>query len=149
MTILHVCGVENKLYYGSTIAILDHVNEQAKLGRDKIMVCHVRGIQMDWGEGVQEIAYADFEANLSRVDLVVFQEVYYRQFFGMAKKLVKRGIPYVILPHCSLTQGAQNQLKAAKMIVNAIWGNRFIHHAATIHYLSASERDESAGWTKA
>ena len=40
-------------------------------------------------------------------DLVVFQGVYFIDYYLISKDLVKRNIPYIIIPRGSLTRGAQ------------------------------------------
>lgn len=146
MVILHVCSVENKMTNGATVAVLHHVNAQAKTGRARIMVCHVRGEELPWHPQVSVIEESGILENLKELDLVVFHEIYYLPFFGLAKKLRACGVPYVVVAHGGLTRGAQSQRRLPKAAVNALWAKRFIRGAAAVHFLSDQEASVSRSW---
>lgn len=146
MTILHVCGVENKMSNGATVAVLNHVNEQAKTGLADIWALHINDVQLNWNELVHSVLMDDYEDAVSHVDLIVFHEIYYMPFFKMASYATKVGKPYVVIPHGGLTAGAQSQRKYAKIIVNAIWAKRYIKQAAGVQFLSEKERSAAVRW---
>ncbi len=146
MTVLHICSVENKKFFGSTIAVLNHVNEQAKLGSDRILVCHVKGTEMEWDDAVEVVSLESLRNDNLQVDLVVFHEIYYMPYFSLAKYFRKRGIPYVVVPHGGLTHGAQGQRRIPKQIVNILWAKEFIRNAKAIQFLSEMERDSAVKW---
>ncbi len=81
----------------------------------------------------------DLPHPFSAPNLVVFHEIYRLQFIGLSKQLEKQGIPYIIVPHGSLTKEAQCERKMAKSILNAVYFNVFVRHAACLHYLSEGE----------
>jgi len=76
-------------------------------------------------------------------DIVVFHEVYFFPFLGIARKLRAMSIPYVVTPHCSLTAGAQKQKRWAKLALNALFFADFIRGARAISYLNEAERAAS------
>ncbi len=149
MTLLHVCGIENKMSNGATVAVLSHIREQANLSVDKeidIKVCHVRDEQLCWPDNVNVINYDAFKAELSNVDFVIFHEIYYLPFFKMAKECKKNRVPYVVIPHGGLTKGAQAQKKYLKRIINSLWTRPYINNAKAIQFLSNKEKDASVKW---
>lgn len=56
---------------------------------------------------------------------------------------LKSGIPYIIVPRCSLTAGDQAKKKFKKIIGNALYYRTFAKKAVAIHYLTDAEREES------
>lgn len=74
-------------------------------------------------------------------DLVVFHEIYRPQFIKLYKEVLALNIPYVVVPHGSLTREAQRIRSIKKRIGNLLLFNRFINNASAIQYLSISERD--------
>lgn len=81
-------------------------------------------------------------------DLVVFHEVYRPAYAKIAGELRRRGIPYIITPHVSLTDTAQHHKRLKKIVGNALMFNKFIYGAAAIHYLSESEKSQSTVFKK-
>ncbi len=148
MTILHVCGVENKMSNGATVAVLNHVNEQAKTGLAEIWALHINDVQLNWNELVHSVLMDDYEDAVSHVDLIVFHEIYYMPFFKMASYATKVGKPYVVIPHGGLTKGAQSQKKYAKILVNSFWAKKFIVNAAGVQFLSEKELSVSLNYNK-
>lgn len=80
---------------------------------------------------------------LGSVDMVIFHEVYYLEYFKFANRLVRLDIPYIIIPHCSLTTGAQEQKGQIKKVINKLWVNKFVERAVRVQYLSDYEKDNS------
>ena len=146
MVILHICAVENKMSNGATVAALNHINEEAKSDGAHIMACHVKDEPLPWEDAVEVVAYADLGNVFTKVDLVVFHEIYYSAFFQLAKNLRKEKIPYVVVAHGGLTAGAQSQRRVPKMMVNMGWAKQFIRGARAIHFLSQREYETSVSW---
>ncbi len=73
-------------------------------------------------------------------DLVVFHEPYVKEYLLISLILRKKHIPYIIVPHCELTEEAQNNKKwLKKKIANFLLFNHFINHALAIQCLSDKE----------
>lgn len=148
MTILHICAVENKMSNGATVAALNHINEQAKSGKARIKVCHVKNENLPWTSQVEVVLYEDLFKVWNELDLVIFHEIYYARFFKVAKCLRERSIPYLVIPHGGLTYGAQSQRRLPKIFVNTFWAKAFIRNAIAIHFLSEREYESSRAWNK-
>ncbi|MDG0947442.1 glycosyltransferase [Bacillus paranthracis] len=79
-------------------------------------------------------------------DLVVFQGVYFIDYYRISKELVKHNIPYIIIPRGSLTRGAQKIKALKKKISNKLIFNKFIKNALAIQYLNRAEYRDSGDW---
>jgi glycosyltransferase involved in cell wall biosynthesis len=76
-------------------------------------------------------------------DIVVFHGVYFKKYLSIYKKLIARGIPYIIVPRVSLTYGAQKQNYIKKKLGNFFLFNGFISNANGIQYLTENEKATS------
>lgn len=76
-------------------------------------------------------------------NLVVFHEVYKKEFIKLYKECIKLNIPYVVVPHCCMTKYAQSRKKLKKIIGNIFLFNNFLKNAKAIHFLSQLEKDNS------
>lgn len=82
-------------------------------------------------------------APYNKPDLVVFHEIYRKNFFFLYNELKKNNIQYVITPHGSLNATAQKQHYFAKAILNAVFFKRFIKRARIVQFLSEQEMKQS------
>lgn len=82
-------------------------------------------------------------------DLVVFEGLYYLEFYWVAYELRRKDIPYIIIPRGSLTVHAQKIKKIKKKVGNLLVFNRFIKNADAIQFLTDSEYSSSGDkWNK-
>ena len=79
----------------------------------------------------------------NKPDIVIFQGLYYIKYCAMARKLIKQGIPYIIVPRCSMTWAAVHSKFLKKKIANILFFNRFVKHAKSIQFLTQNEYEES------
>lgn len=80
--------------------------------------------------------------NLKSYDLVIIHGVYNLKYLFIAEKLIKYKIPYIIVPHCSLTKISLQQSRLKKKIFN-ILANRFYKKASAIGFLNKEEEEAS------
>lgn len=83
-------------------------------------------------------------------DLVVFEDFYYWNFYVFHFELLRKKIPYVIVPRGSLTKMAQHNGKRLKKVVaNFLLFSEFIKHALCVHYLTPEEyKDSTNKWNR-
>lgn len=89
--------------------------------------------------------------NIRLIDynLVVFHGIYMLEYLLVSKNLKKLRIPYLIVPHCSLTRESLKQSKLKKAIFLKI-GRKFLENADKIVFLNEEEKNNSIGvekWT--
>ena len=74
----------------------------------------------------------------------MFHELYIPEYLGIAKRLRKLGIPYIIVPHSSLNRAAQKKSRLKKLPANLLLFRPFCEKAAGIQCLSETELNECA-----
>ena len=76
-------------------------------------------------------------------DLAIVECVYSHPFSSMIYDLYRLGIPYIIVPRCHLTEGAQQRKRLKKWLGNLCYFSWMTRHARAIHYLTEAECTES------
>jgi len=79
------------------------------------------------------------EERFGKPDLVHFHGVYVPFETALARKLVKRGWPYIVSPHGGLGRLRQERKRWKKLIGNRLFFDAFIRSAAAVH---ASQEEE-------
>ena len=154
MNILHVGYVENRPDSGVANVIPLYLSHQSRYAKVALLnYCDFIPVS---AENTYPVVYAkDGQYDLSKVklpfskiDLVVFHEVYRPQFIKLSAYLRKNNIPYIITPHGSLTKDALRHKMVKKYLGNLFFFSLFIKNARAIHFLSESERDKTVKFNK-
>lgn len=77
-------------------------------------------------------------------DLVVFEGFYRMEYVRFSRQLRKRGVPYIIVPRCSLTSQAHSTKSLKKTLADIFFFKKFAKKALCIQYLSEDERNTSS-----
>lgn len=143
MNILYVSAYSANTTGGVRSVVPQYLKHMSQIASVYIFSC--RKIKYDCSQDkyYQIKSQSELKAKLREIDIVVFHEVYYIEYYGFAKHLVRQKIPYIVIPHCSLTAGAQEQKNYIKKIINKLWVNRFVRQALRIQYLSDYEKEAS------
>ena len=150
MIILHIANISNIRWSGVSCVVPQHVNEQCKI--EKVALVNLNNeiisncISQLMYEG--EFKLEKLDPPFNRPDLVVFHEVYHFSYIKVFKMLELRGIPYIIIPHSSLTKQAKKRKRYKKLPADILFFNGFISHAKGIQCLSKNEFDNSHGIKK-
>ena len=145
MKILHIAAIENKLCSGTSVVIPYHVVSQQKIS-DVGFINFRNGEFKDIKKQYLCKSIFDFYNNLKlfgKPDLVVFHEVYFWQYIIVSAYLRRLKIPYIIIPHGSLTINAQKYNYMKKQIGNFLLFNKFINKANAIQCLSKNELENT------
>lgn len=152
LKILHVGRIDERQFSGVATVVPNYLRYQAKYADVALLnLAHFTPSGSDTSYKTYvlgECLLEDVMALFGEPDLVVFHEVYHRDFIKLAKKFKRRSIPYVITPHVSLTDTAQHHKRLKKIIGNVLVFNKFIYGASAIHYLSESEKAQSSMFNK-
>lgn len=143
MVILHIAAVSNNLFSGICVAVPWHIITQQKyatVGFINIKNVNIPGIKNTF-EHYKKFSFNKLPDPFNTPNLVVFHEVYHYQYIKLAKQLRKNSIPYIIVPHGSLTKDALQKKKLKKIIGNILMFNSFIDGARAIQCLSQNEAD--------
>lgn len=142
MVILHIASIKENPYNGVCVIVPQHIAEQQKIA--DVALVNVKKKKIPNIENQFEYN-SDFDIEklpnpFSKPDIVVFHEVYRKPFLKIAKHLMKKGIPYIILPHGALTREVQRKKRLKKIVGNIFLFNRFIKNAKAIQCLSEHEQ---------
>ena len=149
MKILHIAKFNDDKANGIRTVVPNHVIEQAKY--EEVLFQNVLPYQIEnlkyqvpfdkknWPFNIQDLAGEQFIP-----DLVVFHGFYHIEMVVLAKKLVKAKIPYIIVPHGSLTKKAQQIKRLKKIIGNIVFFNAFLKRAKAVQFLSKDEEQSSS-----
>lgn len=144
MKILHIANISNRLTAGVPVAVRQYV-----INQEKICDVTLLNIAHEKIEGIKnQVIYSNVNNLLIllkeiKVDLIIFNGLYFRKYIKISKELRKKEIPYIIIPHGSLTKSAQRKSFFKKKIANFLFFNKFISNAAAIQFLSNNEYNTS------
>lgn len=79
----------------------------------------------------------------SNPDIVIFNEVYKKEYLKLYKECIRNNIPYVIIPHGCLVKRAQKVKWLKKKIANILFFNNFIKNSIAIQFLNENEKNNS------
>ncbi len=148
MVILHICSINNKPFSGISKVVPEHYIHQLQFADVAILNCSKEKIEKLQNYktyyNLREIHSISALPNpYNKPDLVVFHGVYFLAYYIISRYLKRHKIPYIIIPHGSLTVAAQNIKIFKKKIANLIFFNSFIKSAVSIQFLSSVEKQSS------
>lgn len=145
MVILHIAQLYNRPYSGVDIVVPKHIIQQQE--KEDVALINLTGKIIDGVVNQFDISNASDLVNLPKPfnnpDLVVFHEVYRIKYIKLVKALLKNKVPYVIVPHGSLTKAAQSRKKLKKIIGNFLFFGKFIKKAVAVQCLSEKEKEQT------
>ena len=154
LKILHVATMTGSKASGVANVVPEHLKYQSLYAKIALLNCS----KIEYKNKDSNNRYMIFNINnkigntlddiiksFGKPDLVVFHAIYYPIYIGIYKELIKRNIPYIIIPHGSLTRTAQKKSLLKKLIANFIMFNSFFENANAIQYLTEGEKNNSIG----
>lgn len=135
MKLLHIAYLDEILGGVNTI-VPQHVREEGRYAQTMLYNLYEHT--------ADEIQRFDLiGTDIGRPDLIIFHEIYRPQFIGLYKKAMALDIPYIIVPHGSLTRTSQHKKFLKKALGNLLLFNRFIKYAQAVRCLSQNEYDHT------
>lgn len=141
MVIIHVVKVKNRPFCGVDVIVPKHIEEQQK--KETVALLNLANVRCT---GVKHQFEYNGDFNIDQIpeqfnhpDIVIFHQVYAPEYIKISKILRQKKIPYIIVPHGSLTTEAQKTKRIKKILGNILF-SPFIKHAAAIQCLSEKEK---------
>lgn len=141
MIILHIAEISNNMSSGVCVVVPQHVASQknyAQVGFINVNKAEINNIDSEL-KFIRPFDIKLLKEPFNKPDLVVFHEIYVVEYLSISKNLNKNNIPYIIIPHCELSEGAQRKKRFKKTVANILLFNRFIKGAKAIQCLSQTE----------
>lgn len=142
-TILHISSISNNKCNGVCTAVPQHIIAQSKYAN--VGSINVKKEHIDSFDDNMQLKYnnrfniKDVKEPFNKPDLVVFHECYQFEYIKISKNLKKNSIPYIIVPHGSLRNEAQQKKKIKKVLGNIVFFNKFIRNSIGIQCLAQNE----------
>lgn len=145
MVIIHIANIDLAVIGGVQVAVPKMVKAQSQYA--DVAFLNTRGD--DTGD-LHSLSYDGrlefdkFPPPFNKPDLVIFHEVYRIEYIGIYRTLIRANIPYIIIPHGSLSKTAQQKKRVKKILANLLLFHKFLKFARAIQYLSDNEKNLSA-----
>lgn len=146
INILHIAEIDNDKTKGTSTIIPQYVIQQQLSDKFNVSFLNCNNDELIYNKTINDIYCLNDNENNAIIDkvkpdIVVFHELYKLPYLKIYKYLVKKKIPYVIIPHGGMTKRAQNSKKIKKMLGNLLFFNDFFNNASKIQYLSINEKN--------
>lgn len=156
MYILYISKLSGRLNAGPTYSVPKQVGAQAKY--DDVFWYNLtisereEWKRLDYYADIADFpngSFKDLPSPFNRPDLIVIEQLYDVVGNAIIKEIVKSKIPYVIIPRSEFTKKAQRRKWYKKKIANFLICNKYAKKAASIHYLTRQEYEDSGDkWNK-
>lgn len=143
MNIVYVCAYSDNITGGVRSVVPQYLKYMSRVANVYIFSYRKIKFYCSQDKYYQINTQKELRKKLRIIDIVVFHEVYYFEYYLLANYLHRSKVPYIVIPHCSLTTGAQKQKKHIKKIINKFWVDNFIRQALAVQYLSDCEKEAS------
>lgn len=138
MKIIHIVSRKNSSLNGVSVVVPMHIKSQAKF--EKVYYVNLCGEKFFGVEGC--LSLDEFYGFVDKNDLVIFHELYIFKYIKISSLLRKKGVKYIIVPHCEMTTGAQHHKYLKKRLGNIIF-RAYFKGALAIQCLSQYEYDNT------
>lgn len=149
MKILHITNLSNNYNSGITNVASEHIISQANYA--DILWCNLNKNYINVKKYKYYYSYSRFEllkfkhfvkANKD-IDIVVFHGIFFFEYLFAQYFLRKKNIPYIIVPHGSLTTSALSKKQLKKRLGFYFAFDSFLYNSIAVQFLTAGERDAS------
>ena len=144
INVLHVANIDNDKSKGTSTIIPEYILMQSTTKEINVFFLNCNNTKIDRLKNNKNIFtisdYNNYLLDKIKPNLVVFHELYIPFYLKLYRELLKKNIPYIIIPHGGMTKKAQNIKRIKKTIANFFLFNNFFKKANIIQYLSIKEQ---------
>lgn len=146
MIILHIANITDTSANGINVVVPKHVIYQSNYAEVALLNLSNYEYKNDKIKVYNKKNIDQIEEPFNKPDIVIFHGLYYIGYLKIAKKLKKEKIPYIIVPHGSLSKKA---IKThffkfiKKAVAHVLFFNSFINKSRAIQFLSKGEQSIS------
>lgn len=150
MTLLHFTSITDNPTSGICVVVPKHVLAQQRIenvGVVNLTNVIIKGANYQFKYS-KEFSIKKLPEPYNKPDIVIFHGIYFYKYIEISKYCQREKIPYVIVPHGSLTKYAQSIKRYKKIPANILFFNKFVCNASAIHFLSEKEKNNSAKYSR-
>ena len=150
MNILYITHLSGSLSGGPSYSVPAQIQAQSKY--DNVFWWNMTDAVLDSWKTVEAFhnkaqypnkRISGLPSPFNHPDLVVFEDFYYIDDVYYARECINNHIPYIIVPRGAFTYQGQSKKRIKKRIANLLFFNSMVRHAASIHYLTKREQEDS------
>ncbi|MFE4036141.1 glycosyltransferase [Priestia sp. YIM B13489] len=147
MVILHISSITNNQASGMSVVVPLHVQYQ-NLHAD-VALLNCSNIVPNIGDGnfpmfttvdCEDGDITKLPSPYNKPDLVIIHGLYIPFYSKIVKVLLRNKLPYILVPHGSLSKAAQDKKRLKKLLANLLIFDRIVKKAKAIQYLSEEEQ---------
>lgn len=148
MVILHIVNLSNKRANGINVVVPQHVLYQSKYAQVALLNLNkidykLEEINYFYNGEVSDSIIKELDSPFNKPDLIIFHGIFLFNYTKLYKILLSHNIPYIVVPHGSLTYVALRKKRIKKYVALKMFFNSFINNASAIQFLSNGEKNNS------
>lgn len=154
MNILHIGPVDSMKAAGTSVIIPQIVEGQNKIKGVNAALLNFSKDTKGLDINAFNFKYFDYIKNrirhiselakpFDKPDIVILHSVYQVRVMPLINEIIRKKIPYILVPHGGMTAEAQRQKRIKKKLANLMFFNRIINKSVKIQYLSEGEAANS------
>lgn len=154
MNIIYVSALEGGKYSGPLYSVPKQIESQKKF--DNVFWVNLTKIEIYkelQGDlyhfiPLKSFSFEKLPPPFNNPDIVIFEEFFKLECGILARRLIRKKIPYIIVPRCQMTEKYIQNKKIKKTVASFLFFNYFAKSAAAVQFLTEQEKTDSNKYYK-